>query len=276
MENILVATDLSSNSASAIRFAGKLAQLKEVKLIITYVYYIRKPHTWRTHRFETYLQIRELYFTKKLNNFLKKIFNESDESQVDFEIELIMNLGIITTLLNTALAHKATYICISTQGNGKSDYKIGSITSKLIVKSPIPVISIPSNYKIKPLKEICYVSNLSNYQKEIKKVIDFASPLHLAIRMLHIVSSQETLPKINTIETKLVKRTGTEIKVKFVKRNPINTLCEDINNAVIKMKCEMLVFFIHRSKPYLISMFHPTKNKALSFYAKLPILSFKK
>ncbi|RYE58088.1 MAG: hypothetical protein EOP48_04355 [Sphingobacteriales bacterium] len=100
--------------------------------------------------------------------------------------------------------------------------------------------------------------------------------MQLVIKMLHIVSPQETLPKISTIETKLLKRTGAEIKVRFTKRNPVNTLCEDINDAVKKMKYSMVVFFIHRSKPYWQSMFHPKKIQPLSFYAKIPILSFKK
>lgn len=276
MEKILVATDLSSNSASAIRFAHKVVQLTNSKLVIAHIYHIRKPSKWRPHRFETYLQLRELYLTKKLNKFLQKIFKESDDIQVDFEIELVMNLSVITTLVNIALAHKVDYICISTLGNGKSPDKIGSITSKLIVKSPIPVISIPSSYHIKPLKEICYATNMCNYQKEIKKVVDFANLMESVITMLHIFSPQEKLPKISTLETKLFKRTGTQIKVKFAKRNFENPLCEDINDAIKRMKSTMVVFYIHRSKPYWQSMFHPKKLCPASFYSKIPILSFKK
>ncbi len=276
MENILVTTDLSSNSAAAIRFARKLVQLKEGKLVIAYVYQIRKPHSWRTHRFENYLKVRKLYLTKKFNKFLEKIFKEDDQKYIAFEIELVMNLGIITTLLNIALAHKATFICISTQGSGKSKEKFGSITSKLVVKSPIPVISIPSGYQIKPIKEICYVTDMSNYQKEIRKVLEFAAPLQLVIKMLHIVSPQQIPPKISTIEAKLLKRIGAEVKVRFVKRNLVNSLCEDINDALKKMKSKMVVFFIHRTKPHCQSMSHPKNIQPLSFYAKIPMLNFKK
>ncbi|RZJ64634.1 MAG: universal stress protein, partial [Flavobacterium sp.] len=74
MENILVATDLSSNSASAIRFARNFAQFRDIKLVIVYVYHVRKPHSWRTQRFEAYLQVRDLYLTNKFNKFLEKIF----------------------------------------------------------------------------------------------------------------------------------------------------------------------------------------------------------
>ena len=272
----MVTTDLSSNSASAIRFAHKLARSMDTSLVIVHIYHFRKPNSWRTHRFESYLQLREIYLREKLNRFLEKTLIEKDEKQVSFEIELVMNPSVITTIINVGLSHNSSYICISTQGGGHADRKIGSITSKLIVKSPIPVISVPSNYQVKPLKEICYATNMANYQKEIRKVVDFAGPFESSIKMLHIVTTKEILPKISALETKLFKRTGTEIKVRFVNRDPLNTLCEDINIAVKKMKSTVVVFFIHRSRPYWQSMFHPEKIQPLSFYARIPILSFKK
>ncbi len=115
-----------------------------------------------------------------------------------------------------------------------------------------------------------------NYQKEIRKVITFAEPLEASITMLHIVNPKENLPKATAVETKLLKKTERNVKVKYSKRNLEQTLCEDINSAVKKIKPGLMVFFIHRSQPYWNAMFHPANIKPLSFYAKIPILSFKK
>ncbi|MET0571780.1 MAG: hypothetical protein ABWZ79_10155 [Pedobacter agri] len=115
-----------------------------------------------------------------------------------------------------------------------------------------------------------------NYQKEIRKVITFAEPLDASIIMLHIVNAKENLPKATAIETKLLKKTERIVKVKYLKRNLEQTLCDDINTAVKKIKPGLMVFFIHRSQPYWNAMFHPSNIKPFSFYAKIPILSFKK
>ncbi|RZK63990.1 MAG: universal stress protein [Pedobacter sp.] len=184
MEKILIATDLSSNSASAIRFALALARSRNVKLIIVHVYHIRKPNNWRMHRYETYLQIRKLYLNVRLKKFLDKIFSDGNENPMSLETEILMNISVISTLINTALAQKVSYICISAKGSGKSENKFGSISSKLIVKAPIPVICIPSTYRVRPIEEVCYATDLYNYQKEIQKVVDFARPLLSAVKML--------------------------------------------------------------------------------------------
>ncbi|MCX3265295.1 universal stress protein [Pedobacter agri] len=174
----------------------------------------------------------------------------------------------------SAALFQCDYICIGT--NGKSKAIIGTTASKLIVASPVPVVSIPSTRSSKKLTQVCYASNMVNYQKEIRKVITFAEPLDASIIMLHIVNAKENLPKAIAIETKLLKKTERIVKVKYLKRNLEQTLCDDINTAVKKIKPGLMVFFIHRSQPYWNAMFHPSNIKPFSFYAKIPILSFKK
>ncbi|WP_199141980.1 hypothetical protein [Pedobacter sp. ASV12] len=115
-----------------------------------------------------------------------------------------------------------------------------------------------------------------NYQKEIKKILEFASPLKIAIKMLHIVLPTETLPKITTIETRLLKRTKAEIKVKYVLKSVNNTLDEDINLAIKKVKPSLIVFFINQSTTYFDSIFYPPKVQSLSILSKIPLLSFKR
>ncbi|WP_214225542.1 universal stress protein [Pedobacter sp. B4-66] len=276
MEKILVATDLSANSVSAVRFAYKLSQLTGTKLVIVHIYHLLRPTSWRNHRFENHRNIRKQFIAQKLTKFLDRIFKDYDDEFTNFELDLKMSPNVITSILSSASNHKVNYICISTLGSGKSKKIIGATSSKLIVKSPIPVISIPSTYNIKPLTQICYATDMSNYQKEIRKVIDFATPVEAEIKMLHIALQQETLPKVSAVETKLLKRTGIKVKVKYVQRNPVNTLSEDVNHAVKKIKSTLVVFFIHRSKPYWNSMLHPSKIQPLSIYTKIPILSFKK
>lgn len=276
MEKILVATDLSANSTSAIHFAYKLSQLKVATLIIVHVYHLSKPKTWRSHRFESYLQERRTFLLAKLNKFLDRIFSELEAPSVDFEIDLLMSPNIVTSILKCATKHKCTCICISSHGVGKSDKTIGASANKLIVKAPIPIISVPSSYKTKTISSICYASDMTNYQKEIKKIVKFVKPLNIEIRMLHIVSPLEILLKATLLETRLFKRTGVAVKVKYVPRISINTLIDDIDMAIQKIRPSLLVFFINRSKNYLDSIFYSSAIQPSSFLRKTPILIYKK
>lgn len=273
MGNILFATDLSTSSISAMNFAYNLSQINECKLIVVHVYQIVKPKNWRMHRFEDYEKARKEFLLNKLNKFLSKGL-KTDHTLLNIEIHLKADSNVVNSIINSASQFQCDVICINTRG--KSNAIIGTTASKLIVVSPLPVISVPSTRSVKKLSKICYASNMVNYQKELKKVIAFAEPLGAAVSILHIVDPKENLPKSTTVETRLLKKTEKKINVKYVKRNPKNTLCEDINLAVKKIKPSLIVFFIHRSQSYWNAMFHPSNIKPFSFYAKIPILSFKK
>jgi len=256
-----------------MNFAYNLSQVNECKLVVVHVYQIVKPKNWRMHRFEDYEKARKEFLLNKLNKFLSKGL-ETDHRLLNIEIHLKAENNVVNSIISSASEFRCDFICISTRGKSKAI--IGTTASKLIVVSPVPVVSIPSKHSVKKLTEVCYSSNMVNYQKEIKKVIAFAEPLNATVSMLHILDPKEDLPKSTVVETRLLKKTARKIKVKYIKRDPKNTLCEDINFAVKKIKPGLIVFFIHRSQSYWNAMFHPSNIKPFSFYAKIPILSFKK
>lgn len=276
MEKILVTTDLSVNSAAAILFAYKLSQLKGATLVILHVYHILRPKSWRSRRFENYNKAREEFLLTKLNKFLHQIFSAVEAPEVNFEIDLQRNSNTVNTVLKCVAKHKCTYMCISTQGTGKLKKAIDPLVSKLITKAPIPIFTIPSSYKLKKIKSICYASDLINHQKEIKKIIEFAKTLNIEIRLLHIVSPTETVIRATLLQARLLRRTGIEIKTKYVARTPTNTIIEDIDIAIKKIKPSLVVFFINRSRRYLNSILFPADTHTFSIFNKIPVLVYKK
>ena len=66
---------------------------------------------------------------------------------------------------------KADYICISTRGGSGLKKLLGTTTSTLIEKSTTPVLVVPKTYRIKPIKEIWYSSDLANLKNELVKDI---------------------------------------------------------------------------------------------------------
>lgn len=276
MEKILIATDLSAGSTSAIQFAYKLSQLKGATLIIVHVYHLLKPRSWRSHRFENYRQARREFVSTKLSKFLGRIFSKIEAPAVNFEIDLQMNPNIVTTILRCAAKHKCTCICLGIHGAGKLKQTVGATANKLITKSPVPVISVPDFYKTRAINSICYASDMINYQKETKKVVEFVKALDIEIRILHVVCSGDILLKPRLLETRLLKRTGVGVKVKYVLRSSANTLIEDIDLAIKKIRPSLVIFFINKSKHYLNSILYSSTTQELSLFRKVPILTFKK
>lgn len=276
MEKILVATDLSINSTSAIYFAYRLSQLKGATLVIVHVYHFLKPKSWRSHRFENYHEARKKVILARLNKFLERIIGSIDASAVDFEIDLQMNSNIVNTILKCIAKHKCTYMCIGMNGGGKEKKIIGASATKLIIKAPIPVFSIPSSYKAKSIDSICYVSDMSNYQKEIIKIIELANAIQLEISILHIASPFELLPPTKLLAARLFRRTGVSIKIKYARSNSTNTLIEDIDIAIKKIRPSIIAFFINKTDLYLSPTFYTPSIPSLSLFKKHPVLTYKK
>ena len=276
MEKILVATDLSANSVSAIQYAYRLCQLKGAKLVIVHVYYISKPKSWRQHRYETYKNARKEFIIAKLNKFISKIFSNTVDPIINIKIDIQMHQNTVNTILKSAIKYKCKYICIGTHGSGKQKNLLGPTASKLLAKSPKPIICIPNTYNKKTIDSICYSSDLLNYQKEIKKIIEFVNPMDIEFKLLHITDAPSSILKTKIIETRLLKRTGFMVKMKYAQKKVTNTLLEDIDISVKKMKPAMVIFFINRSKNYSNSIFTPAQAKQLSFLKKLPVLIYKK
>lgn len=276
MEKILVATDLSVNSTSSIHFAFNLARLKGATLIIAHVYHIIKPKSWRPHRFENYHAKRREFLLEKMENLIDRALSNSDRSIEHMEVDLIMHSNTVNALIKCAARHKCTHVCISTHGNGKNKNNLGLTATKLIAKMPIPIFSIPKAYKIKNIVSICYVSDLTNYQKEISKLVHYLNLFHAELLILHIKQRNETIIRSSLLQTRILKRIGISIKVKYANRTSTDSLIVDMNKAIKKLRPSLVVLFLNRSTHYLNSIHYTAEAPSLSFLKKMPVLALKR
>lgn len=273
MEKILVATDLSVNSTSAIHFAYQLSRSRGATLVIVHIYHVSKPKSWRMQRFENYKKTRREFMENKFSKFLDQVFSSIQHQYLQYEIDLQMNANTVGAIIKCAAKHKCSHLCISTHGLGKSKRTIGTTAHKIIAKVPVPVFSIPSLYKEQRIDTVCLISDMTNYLKEIKKITAYRHLQYDSIRLLHIIDAHDTKIKPSHLDTRIWKRTGVAVKSKYAIRNPSNSLLEDIDKALKKLKPAMVVFFIKKN--------HQTAQcskdiPSLAMYKKLPMLLFKK
>lgn len=276
MEKILVTTDQSNNSKAAIRYAIKLAAARNAQLIILHVYHLLKPFNWTDIQFEQYVHTFKKKTTAELNSFIKSIYHDMDESDTDYTLALHDHVDVIDGITEYAREHNCSYICISTRGAGSIAKMFGTNTSRLITRSEVPVLSIPSLYHLKELKHILYATDMTDYLKELEKVVDFARPLRATIEMMHVFYPYEFVYDKQIMEDSLKKEVSYNVSIHSRKRNATNALLEDIDAAIKLSKPSLLVLFAHHSTCVLEKLFFTGNAQDYSFYGKVPLLTFNK
>ncbi|MFA6086318.1 universal stress protein [Mucilaginibacter sp.] len=276
MEKILVTTDQSTNSKAAIRFAIKLAKQRKAELIILHVYHLLKPFKWSDHAFAEHTDSFTKKTAEELSSFIAGIYHDIDEPEINHQLVLVSNIDVVDGIMEYASKHNCSYICISTRGAGAITKIFGTHTAKLISSSAVPVLCIPSGYHLKELKHILYASDMTDYENELKKVIDFAKPIHASVEMMHIAYPYEFAFEKELAEATLLKKTDYKVTILNPQRDITNALLQDIDHAVKISKPSLLVLFTHQSRSMFEKLFFPSNAEEYSFYGKIPLLTFNK
>lgn len=276
MEKILVTTDQSANSKSAIRFAIKLANQRKAELVILHVYNLLKPFKWTEKAFTHYTAQFCEKTTKELLAFIAEIYSGIQEPEINYQLVLVSNSDVVEGIRDYASKHDCAYICISTRGAGTIKKIFGTHTAKLISTSDVPVLCIPSTYRLKPLKHILYASDMTDYENELKRVVSFAKPLKATLAMMHISYPYEFAFDKELAEATLKKKAAYKVNLLMPERNITATLLEDIDKAIKSAKPSLLVLFTHQSRSMFEKLLFPSTAEAYSFYGRLPLLTFNK
>ncbi|MDP9079383.1 MAG: universal stress protein [Bacteroidota bacterium] len=276
MEKIVVTTDQSVNSKAAIRFAIKLAKQRNAELTILHVYHLLRPFKWSEHAFAEYTDIFRKKAVKELTSFIAGIYHEIHEPDIDYQLVLVSNIDVVDGIMDYANKHYCSYICISTRGAGTLTKIFGTHTAKLINSSAVPVLCIPSFYHLKELTHILYASDMTDYENELKKVIDFARPIHASVAMMHISYTYESALNKELTEAMLKKKADYKVNLLTPERDITHTFLENMEHAIKSVKPSMLVLFTHQSRSIFEKLFFPSNAEEYSFYGKIPLLTFNK
>jgi nucleotide-binding universal stress UspA family protein len=276
MEKILVTTDQSANSKAAIRFAIKLAKQRKAELIIIHIYHLLKPFKWSDHAFAEYTDSFRKKTTEEMSAFIAGIYHDIHEDEIRYQLVLVSNVDVVDGIMDYANKHSCSYICISTRGAGALKKIFGTHTAKLISRSVVPILCIPSTYHLKEIKHILYASDMTDYENELKKVVDFARPIHASVEMMHISYPYEFAFDKELVAATLQKKTDYKVSILIPERNITHALLEDIDDAIRISKPSLLVLFTHQSKSMFEKLFFPSNAEEYSFYCKTPLLTFNK
>lgn len=276
MKKILVTTDLSNNSKSALRFAIQLASQNGYSLTFFHVYHILKPTSWSDTTFVSFEKSGSTEIANKLNKFVTDLYKSLGIAAETPQCVAKSGAYPDREIMKYASEHKYSFICVSRKGHGQTSRFFGSNISSLIKKSKVPVIAVPDNYKRTNISTVTYLSNLLNLDNELKKVSAFIGPLDVKVEMLHFKVPVDYLVKASQFESIKDKLASHGISAHYETLNYEKTLIENINKIIDRSKPSLLVMFTDQKRTLFEKIFLSSISAEFSSMVKCPLLVFNK
>ena len=276
MKKIVVTTDFSENSKKGILFAMQLAKQTSCELIFYNVVQIFRPTIWDNvyyGQFETDELARS---QRTLDSFIETIIQKNNIEAVKYSCVCEVGVSASNEAIEFATKVFADCICASTTGVGKFMKMFGTTASELISFSPIPVIIVPKNYRLKPVENIFFASDFKNFTDELHHIQKFSTPTAARINIYHYdfqlfldvsVSKFERIAKNNKSEN---------INFHYRKLDDNKSLLSHLEKDIAKAKPSMVVMFTKQNRNWFNRLILSSLSAELAFDTKTPMLVFKK
>lgn len=276
MKKILVTTDLSDNSKSALRFAIQLASQNGYSLTFFHVYHILRPTSWSDTSFVSFEKSESTQIANKLNKFVADLYKSLGIAAETSQCVAKSGAYPDREIMNYASEHNYSFICISRKGHGKTSRLFGTNISSLIKKSKVPVIAVPDNYKKTNISTVIYLSDLLRLDNELKKVSAFTAPLNAKVEMLHFKVPVDYLVKASQFESIKDKLASYGVSAHYETLNYERTLIENISKIIDRSKPSVLVMFTDQKRTLFEKIFLSSISAEFSSMVKCPLVVFNK
>lgn len=276
IKKILVTTDFSIRAKTGLRFAIQLASQQDVELTFFYSYHLMKPTIWSDADFASFKKIEAEKNLKKLHQYVDSIYK--NKGIIPKNIKYVVKEGIFadSNIREYALNNHFDFICVSTRGAGYLKKILGTTTSSLINFSAVPIIAIPHNYRTTSIHKLLYLSDFTDVDNELEKVMDFAKPLGAKVILLHFNSPSEILDKTSKIAeaVKKYEKGSVDYYCKDLKKT--DRLISKINEYTTLYKPSLLIMFTKQNRGFIEKIFYGSQSENYAFNAKVPLLVFNK
>jgi nucleotide-binding universal stress UspA family protein len=186
--SILVPTDFSSKSDTAVRYACEIASYTGAKVMFMHV--IEQPYDFPS-RIEDVLESKKSESAKKLSKLIDGLHSTDDFRHVNMKGSVEVG-SPYTMFLNAAKTGKFDMIVVGLGGDHDLKKAIyGSITNNILLESPIPVFAMSKKVDYRQPKHLVFATGLRNQDiKPIKQMKKFSIELGIKLRIVHIVEKK--------------------------------------------------------------------------------------
>lgn len=279
MNKILVTVDFSANSRKTIRFAIQLASQYKAEIIFLNVVSLVAPTLDPTWDYAYYSQFQndQVHRNKnQLGNLVKKVYDSKLPPGVKYSCVCQLGSDVGDQIVTYAKKSKVNFICVGASGTGVIEKLFGTVATHLITNSPIPVFVIPKNYRLKPLLDLCYASDMKNLESEIKKVMELAKSIKANVKVFHLEFETELEENQKKFKEKTQKYETKEIKFHFKALDTLYPLNYNLRKVITQLKPSLLILFTKQNRKWIDRLLVSSESAELSFTAKTPLLVYRK
>lgn len=274
MKKILLPTDFSCNSRSAIAYALNFYKEDFCEFTLLNVFHIDGylDHTPVIPIPENELRLEKQIREKKLNMLVQEIKRRYPNPKHHYKI-LFKNLPLISLLNEEVKESSFELILIGTQGiTNDKDMAYGANTIKIIENiKDCPVFAIPSHVKFSECREIVLATGFKTVPrpKEYIFIKELIKKTHAILRILYIEENGDLSPNQVKNKKKLIQILG-EVPHKFHSLSyvsvPIGIYCftESRNSDIIT--------FVNQKHGFFKNVLFNPIYKNIGKHSKIPVL----
>ena len=282
MKTILFPTDFSENAKHAIRYGYYLSRQIKADIILCNAVIIpaEAPQAglvaWPMEESDTLLKDSTAELVK-LKSFIEKSRNKSGFQPA---ISYLNQSGILTDVVNQIIANKKIdLVIIGTHGSsGLTTLLLGNHSRSMIDGVNSPLLLIPPDAKLSPVKKIAFATDFKNPKEDIKSIAalaDLAKPLNAEILLTHIYENADKSPEFEQWIKQFVRELPAKIdfsKIKYTMyksngaQSGLEWLCDNGDIDILAI--------MHRSHTFIDSLFRGSQTQKIAGQIPIPLLVF--
>lgn len=275
MKTILVPTDFSKNSETALKYAIQFAKEKKCKLIFYHSYYNASSARSKKANAAMELGSDMNKVNADLIKWVKAIYRELKMTFSTKSIEVIVEFGkdVVKSINGICNRSDVSMIIMGTHGKtGLKSILFGSNTVKVIDTANCPVLAIPIGKRYQSANKLIYTTDLFNTKKELSSLTKLNEILKMEIKTVYfdngIEKTKEELTNLAVLERSGLTVQNVKVDIGF---HLVTELSKQMKGKKDALLC---LFHYHRSRimKYLIG----SNSDELALQLKMPLLILKK
>ncbi|WP_308990841.1 universal stress protein [Mariniflexile litorale] len=276
MKKIICATDYSSNSVSALKYAYALSKKINAELIILNI--IEYPTVWNSDvpkpKFSDFESGARKAYQKLLNEFCTTHLGTNFNSQ-NVTLDVKSGEDVENEILNYANNTQALLLVLGVKGMSPiKELFLGSTTKMLISKSKIPVIAVPDGSKLEKFESLVYATTLADEDViAIKKICDLFDSIITKIEVIHVSEKEDkiSISKIEAFRKSLnAQFSSSNMELKIIYNNDV---FETLKNYLKDQEVSILGMLEREKRVAWKNLFHRDLVKRLETSVNIPLIS---
>ncbi|MFK8164016.1 MAG: universal stress protein [Lewinella sp.] len=278
VKSILVPVDFSEIARNAFRYALQLGEQLEAS--ITLLYTVPPASAIPDHAPFAVSFVEDLQAEAALSI---RQFMDDEVQALGRQLERVPKVSCLVSVgdLRQTIREKAEemgndLIVMGTHGQHDVwDKLLGTNTTFLLKRSPLPLLIVPNGVHFTPCKLLCYATDLQHADAfKVERLLDVFSVFRPDLHFLHVLplEKKQTAYDLGLLR-ELFGNSNAATKTTFATVNN-EAVIDGINDYVSRNQCDLVI--MHRPEhSWLEGLFQPSNTREAALKATFPLFVFR-